>query len=65
MGSSPILSVIHTVTIGAILNFKGGNNGLGLKNIRCKQTLKGLFICIAKVTIFLAVKNGLNAFLWY
>ena len=26
MGLSPILSIIHTTTIGTMLNFKGGNN---------------------------------------
>ena len=40
MGLSPILSIIHTVTIGSMLNFNGGNNGLGQKNVTCKQTLK-------------------------
>ena len=39
MGPSPILSVIHTVTIGTMLNFKGTNNGHGLKNVTCIQTL--------------------------
>ena len=33
MGSSVILSIIHTITIGTILNFNGGNNGHGLKNV--------------------------------
>ena len=37
-GQSPILSVILTITIGTMLNFNGGNNGHGLKNITCKQT---------------------------
>ena len=31
MGLSPILSVIHTVTVGTMLNFKSGNNRHGLK----------------------------------
>ena len=31
MGLSLILFVIHTVTIGIMLNFKSGNNGHGLK----------------------------------
>ena len=31
MGSSLILSIIYTVTIGAIPNSNGGNNGHGLK----------------------------------
>ena len=39
MGLSPILFVIHTVTIGIMVNFNGGNNGHGLKNVTCKQTL--------------------------
>ena len=32
MGLSPILSIIHTITIGMKLNFNIGNNGHGLKN---------------------------------
>ena len=35
MGRSPILSVIHTVAIGTMLNFNGGNNGQGLQNVTC------------------------------
>ena len=38
MGLSPILSVIHTVKIGTMLNFKSGNNIHRLKNVTCKQT---------------------------
>ena len=38
MGLLPFLSIIHTITIGTILNFNGGNNGHGLKNVACKQT---------------------------
>ena len=38
MGSSPILSVIHTVTIGTFLNFNGGNKGHRLQHITCRQT---------------------------
>ena len=39
MDPSPILSVIHTVTIGTMLNNNGGNNGYGLKkSVACKQT---------------------------
>ena len=34
MGPSPILSIIHTFTIGTMLNFNGGNNGHGLKNLK-------------------------------
>ena len=34
MGSSVFLSIIHTITIGTILNFNGGNNGHGLKTLR-------------------------------
>ena len=30
MGLPPILSVIHTVTIGTMVNFKGGNKAHGL-----------------------------------
>ena len=36
MSPSPILSIIHTVTIGTMLNYNGGNNGHGLKNVTCK-----------------------------
>ena len=39
MSTSPILSVIHTITIDTMLNLNGCNNGHGLKNITCKQTL--------------------------
>ena len=31
MGLLPILSVIHTTTIGTMLNFNGGYNGHGIK----------------------------------
>ena len=31
MAPTPILFVIHTVTIATMLNFNGGNNGRGLK----------------------------------
>ena len=30
---SPILSTIHTISIGTMLNFNGGKNGQGLKNV--------------------------------
>ena len=33
MGPSPILSVIHNVTIGTLVNSNGGNNGYGLKTL--------------------------------
>ena len=33
---SPILSIPHTVTIGTMLYFNGGNKGHGLKNVACK-----------------------------
>ena len=38
MGPLPILSIIHTITIGTILNFNGCNKRHGLKNVTCKQT---------------------------
>ena len=38
MGPLPILSVIHTITIGTMLNFNCGNNGHGLQNVACKHT---------------------------
>ena len=31
MAPSTILSIIHTVAIGTMLNFNGGNNAHGLK----------------------------------
>ena len=31
MGLSPILSIIHAVTIDTMLNFNGGNNGHWVK----------------------------------
>ena len=34
----PVLSIIHAVTIGTMLNINSGNNGYGLKNFTCKQT---------------------------
>ena len=40
MGPSPILSVIHTFTIGAMLNFHDSKDGSGIENVTCKQTLK-------------------------
>ena len=39
IGPSPILSVVHTTTIDTLLNVDGGNNGHGLNNVTCKQTL--------------------------
>ena len=42
MGPSPILSIIHTVTIGTMLNFTGGNNGHGLKNVTGSMQFKVL-----------------------
>ena len=40
MGLSPILSVIHTGTIGTMLTFNGGKNEHGMNNVKCKQTLR-------------------------
>ena len=40
MGLSSILSIIHTITIGTMLNFNSGNNGHGQKNVNRKQTFK-------------------------
>ena len=37
MGLSPILSIIHTVTIGTMLNFNGGNNIHGQKMFRANR----------------------------
>ena len=39
MGPSPFLYVVHTITIGTMLNFNGGNNEHRLKNLTCKETL--------------------------
>ena len=39
MGPSLILSVIHTITIGTMLNNNDGDNEHGLENVRCRQTL--------------------------
>ena len=39
MGPSPILSVIHTVTIVTMLNNNGGNNGPGLKMLHVNRFL--------------------------
>ena len=36
---------LFTFTIGTMLNFNDGNNGHGLKNVTCKQTL--LQTCIS------------------
>ena len=38
MDPSPILSIIHTITIGTMINFNGSNYGHGLKNVTCKET---------------------------
>ena len=40
MGPSSILSVIHNITVGTMLNLNGGNNGRGLINIRWKMIFK-------------------------
>ena len=42
MGLSPILSIIHTITTGTMLNFNCDNNRHGLKTVTCKQTLSDL-----------------------
>ena len=39
MNPSPILSIIHMVTIGTIPNLDSGDKGHGLKNVECKQTI--------------------------
>ena len=38
-GPPPILSIVHTVTIGTMLHFDCRSNWHGLKNVTCKQTL--------------------------
>ena len=40
IGLSPILSVIHVIIIGIMLNANGGNNGHGLRNVTCEQAFK-------------------------
>ena len=45
MGLSPILSIIHTVSISTMLNVNNGNNGHGLKSLLCKKTFTFLEIC--------------------
>ena len=37
IGPSAILSVIHTITIGTMLNFSDDINGHKRKNVACKQ----------------------------
>ena len=39
MYPSPILFIIHTMTLGTMLNFNGDNNGHGLEHVTCKQTI--------------------------
>ena len=39
-GSGTHSSIIHTVTIGTMLNCSGGNNGGGLKTVACRQTFR-------------------------
>ena len=39
MGLSPILSVVHTVAIGTILNFNGDNKGHGLRTFNVNRPL--------------------------
>ena len=39
MGLSPILSIIHTVTICTMLNIIGGNNRHKMKTLRIKTPL--------------------------
>ena len=40
MSPSPILSIVHNITIDTMLNFNSGNNVSGPKDGRYKQTLK-------------------------
>ena len=58
MGTSHILSVIHTVTIDTMLNLNGGNNGHALKNVTCKQTL---IICSVIINLNQLDKNVIIA----
>ena len=37
MGPSLLLPVIHTVTIGIMLNFNGGNNGHIVNTLTCNK----------------------------
>ena len=49
MGPSPNLSIIHTVTIGTMLNNNGGNTGHGLKTLHANRHLRLSKISEAKV----------------
>ena len=39
MGPSQILSIVHTITIGTVLNFNSGNNEDGPKTLRVNSPL--------------------------
>ena len=43
MDPPPILSIIHTITIGTILNFNVGSNGHGLKMLCVNRPLGFVF----------------------
>ena len=42
------MSINHTVTIGTMLNFNGGNNRHRLKDVACKQTFMTHFYSTRK-----------------
>ena len=44
MGPSPILSVIHTIPIGTVLNCNGGSNGHRLKNLHVNSPVHEHFV---------------------
>ena len=44
MGLLPILSVIHTTTIGTMLNFNGGYNGHGIKKRYVQTDLQSYYV---------------------
>ena len=48
-GLSPILSVIHTVIIGTMLNYTDGKKRTPTKNVTCKQT----FIDYVRISVSL------------
>ena len=65
MCPSPILSVIHTITIAIMLNFDCGNNGPWLRNVMCNQTLMAHFHQWRQIRIRISgteirVYNGYN-----
>ena len=44
MALSPILSILHTITIGTLLNNNSSNNGQVLKMLRVNRPLTVVFV---------------------